>query len=319
MNASAYHHTFLMAHAYVQASISVIPIRVDGSKAPAISSWKRYQSTHPTIHELKPWFIKNHGIGLICGSISGMLEVLDFDEDAEETFDHWWSQLDPAIQEKLTVISTGGDGFHVPYRTEQVCGNEKIAMRTDGKVLIESRGEGGYIIGVGSPKEVHRSLKPYEQIQGSPLPQLPFLNLSERKALWDAAFSLDQRCREEVIYSYRSRLSRSIEINYTADTPWDRFDREASWESILRPAGWTSSDGIHWTRPGKTNGTSAKVVNASNGCEVLTVFSTNAQELAPAQGSHRTLGKFQTYTILHHRGDRSAAARQVLSFLNIRE
>ena len=316
MNFDACHQTFLKAYAYVKASISVIPIRVDGSKSPAITSWKSYQSNRPTIHELKPWFNRKHGIGLVCGSISGMMEVLDFDEDADEMFKLWWTQLDPTIQEKLTVVSTGGGGFHVPYRSEQVCGNEKIAMRSDGKVLIESRGEGGYIIGVGSPKEVHRSLKSYEQIQGTPLPQLPFLTLSERKALWDAAFSLDQRCREEVIHSYRSRLTRRMERFHTADTPWDRFDREASWDSILRPAGWTSRDGIHWTRPGKTNGTSAKVITASNGCEVLTVFSSNARELSPAQGSYRTLGKFQAYTILHHGGDRSAALSQIFGKFN---
>ena len=89
---------------FVGASFSVIPIRLDGSKAPAIPAWKQYQHRLPTQEELDAWFMRKQGIGLVCGSISGMLEVLDFDEDAEETFDLWWSQIDPAIQEKLTGL-----------------------------------------------------------------------------------------------------------------------------------------------------------------------------------------------------------------------
>jgi len=40
------------AKRYVDAGLSVIPVRADGSKAPAIGSWKQFQERRPTAEEL---------------------------------------------------------------------------------------------------------------------------------------------------------------------------------------------------------------------------------------------------------------------------
>ena len=51
------------------AGLSVLPIRADGTKAPAISSWKEYQSRIATPAELDVWFKANNvGLGLIAGA-----------------------------------------------------------------------------------------------------------------------------------------------------------------------------------------------------------------------------------------------------------
>lgn len=58
---------------------SVIPIRADGSKAPALESWKEYQQRLPTEMELQNWFVAGvNQIGVVTGKISG-LSVLDVD------------------------------------------------------------------------------------------------------------------------------------------------------------------------------------------------------------------------------------------------
>ena len=73
-----------------------------------------------------------------------------------------------------------------------------------------------------------------------------------------------------------------------------------SWDAIL--TGWTSRDGEHWTRPGKSFGVSARVVIADDGSELLTVFSGNAGPLSP-DGSYRILSKFNAWALLAFNGD----------------
>ena len=63
---------------FSEAALALIPLRVDGSKAPAISGWKSYQQEPPTEEQLRTWFggqHRNAGAALICGTVSGGLEV----------------------------------------------------------------------------------------------------------------------------------------------------------------------------------------------------------------------------------------------------
>ena len=76
----------------VRAGLSVIPVRADGSKGPAINSWKPLQTAIADCRQLKEWFSRKVGIAVITGKVSGNLEVLDFDDAV--AFDLW---LDTAI------------------------------------------------------------------------------------------------------------------------------------------------------------------------------------------------------------------------------
>jgi putative DNA primase/helicase len=49
---------------YAAAGISVIPVRLDGSKAPAAKSWTEYQERIATPEEIESWFERPFGIGL---------------------------------------------------------------------------------------------------------------------------------------------------------------------------------------------------------------------------------------------------------------
>ena len=294
-----------VAKEYRDAGLSVIPIKLGGPKSPAISSWTPYRERLATDAELDQWFARPHGIGLVCGFVSGRLEAIDFDDGS--LFEPW-RQLVKPIVERLVVVETGGGGWHVLYRCNEIGSNVKIACdpNREKQTLIETRGEGGYIVAEGSPCSVHTSGLPYVQYSGPYLPQVPTITAGERRELWKAARTFDKR-GEKFTRKLREKYTR-IAIAPSGDTHpiITAFNNRACWESILHPADWTSRDGHHWTRPGKQYGTSAKVVIADDGSELLTVFSGNAGPLSP-DGSHRTLSKFNAWVLLAFGGDNRAA------------
>src|SRR5579871_1366280 len=74
------------ARRYLAAGLSVIPIRPDGTKAPALPEWKTYQQRRPTPDECTDWWDNGEGIAVVGGKVSGNLEILDLDRpglDAE--------------------------------------------------------------------------------------------------------------------------------------------------------------------------------------------------------------------------------------------
>ena len=80
--------TNLLEHArQLSASgLSVIPIKADGTKAPAIK-WKGSQSRKPTPAQIRKWFKGNVGLAVVAGKLSGNLEILDFDDP--DSFSNW--------------------------------------------------------------------------------------------------------------------------------------------------------------------------------------------------------------------------------------
>jgi len=292
-----------LATEYRDAEISVIPLRLDGSKAPAVPRWKTYQTQIATDAELDQWFARPQGIGLVCGVISGGLEVIDFDDGS--LFKPWRQMVKPIV-EQLPVVETGGGGWHLLYRCEVISGNQKIAMSAKHETLIETRGEGGYIVGEGSPCSVHASGLPYVQYSGPYLPQVPTITVDERRELWKAARTFDQA---ETLKSFLPK-PKVEPRKHDGDTPWDDFNRRASWSEIL--VGWTQQSETEWTRPGKSHGTSATVRRTQgDDAEVLVVFSSNAGAVAPTNG-HKTLSKFEAFKQLQHNGDGKVAAKAVM-------
>ena len=83
--------TFEIATSYVDSGVSVVPLRLDGSKAPALPAGgvNEFKKRVATQEELAEWFSTDKGIGLLGGPVSGGLEVLDFDGDADRIFPAW--------------------------------------------------------------------------------------------------------------------------------------------------------------------------------------------------------------------------------------
>lgn len=174
---------------FLASGLCVIPLRLDGSKAPTVR-WKEYQTRLPSQGEIETWFTSSAGVAVVCGVVSGGLEILDFDIDAETIFPKWSKLVDPTLA-NLPVVKTPSGGYHVYYRCKSVCGNQKIAMLNDG-VLIESRGQGGYVTTILSPPKVHARHCEYVQVAGAALPEVPTITPKQRTALWNAALLFDR-------------------------------------------------------------------------------------------------------------------------------
>src|SRR5229473_8588118 len=58
--------------------LSVVPIRADGSKASSVF-WEWLQYERMRLENVPKVFQPHSGLALICGKVSGNLEVLDFD------------------------------------------------------------------------------------------------------------------------------------------------------------------------------------------------------------------------------------------------
>jgi len=298
-----------MALQYANAGISVVPIRNDGSKA-ATCSWKAFQERIPNPDKIRRVFRNGCGIAAITGRVSGFLEVIDFEADAP--FHEWLTLVEEqaaSLVPTLVIIQTPSGGHHVVYRCpDGIEGNQKLAMLTPSKVLIETRGEGGYVVTVGSPANCHPSGKQYSLIQGDLIPgsgehTIPVITADQRGLLLDAARTFDRGTKEKAISSLQSS---SLSSPAQQSRPGDLLNEHSTWNEILEPYDWKAvgrrGDETLWRRPGKDFGFSATTNFA--GSDLLFVFSTSTIFKA-----ERSYTKFVAFALLNHAGEFKTAAR----------
>lgn len=169
------------AQSYLAAGLCVLPANLT-AKRPAVVSWKAYQSRLAWDDEVSQWFSDGYhkAICLVTGAVSGNLEMLDFDSQAE-AFGRWRELVDeevPGLVARLVIERSQGLGMHVVYRFEGIVpGNTKLAEKLciapndapvvyKGKTykprkvgdhweyypgLVETRGEGGLFLCAPSP------------------------------------------------------------------------------------------------------------------------------------------------------------------------
>ena len=303
---------FDTASQYDAGGLSCIPVLADGSKKPR-GRWKAYQSRRPTFPELRECFDRPEptGIAIVCGNVSRNLEVIDVDDsDTATEFREVVERSAPGLLNRLPQVATPSGGLHVYLRSKgKIEGNQKLAQRADDdplasnkRTLIETRGEGGYVIAPGSHPNCHPSGREYRHVGGPPIEQAPTIAAGERDALMAVARSLNRRVRI-VNESKPARIGNGVR-------PGDDFNQRASWPEILNPCGWRSAGRIGnvelWRRPGKPAGSSATTGFCQNGnADLLYVFSSNA---APFEAGC-AYTKFAAYALLNHDGNFGGAAR----------
>ena len=290
--------------------LNVMPLRVDGSKAPAIK-WLPYQLDEVPYSLLWSYFrnrYRDYGIGVICGVTSGHLEILDF--DGPQLFEPWCQAAESILGDALydmPVIQTPKGGYHLYYRCDPVGGNTKLAYSADKQIQIETRGQGGQAVMAGSPPRTHPKSKPYRLISGD-FATIPKITESQRDRAFGVARSFDLSPPPEMTREQRLKEICGENIGAAGERPGDDFNsRGPSWEDLLSPHGWYLTrvvGGIgYWQRPGKTgDGFSATTGYCG---DLLYVFSTNA---APFEGG-KAYSKYAVYTYINHKGDWSQSAR----------
>ncbi len=281
--------------------ISVWPPRQDGTKAPD-GAWKSGQSALPTEQQVLAWYADGRtGVGWITGAVSGGLEVLDFDD--RSTWAEFCKLCGEAGLGGLLDKVAGGylentpNGAHLAYRCELIEGNQKIAQRADKKALIETRGEGGFVIVAPSHGAVN--LKGAYVLVSGGVATIATITPAERRVLFDVARIFDEL---PIIEHAPPRQVGD------GDRPGDAYNASASWDDVLAPHGWRRVSGRlgteSWCRPGKDFGISATTNHA--GSDLLYVFSTST-----AFESGRGYSKFSAYALLTHGGDFSAASKEL--------
>jgi putative DNA primase/helicase len=283
---------------------------MDGSKAP-VGEWGKFQMQPPSRREIESWYGPNTGVGLVCGKISGNLECLEFDDPAvyeaykELTQASGLGHLVERIETGYLEQSPSG-GIHWLFRCPEISGNTKLARRPNGdssvKVLIDTRGEGGYVIIAPSSGRVHPSGRPYVLLRGG-VDTIAAVTPEERRSLFELARTFD----------LMSKVRVEEGPNHSANIPkgrrGDDFNARADWDQILEPHGWRlvyKKNAVgYWRRPGKESGVSA--TTNWQGSELLYVFSTSTV-FEPERG----YSKFSAQALLDHSGDFKAAAEALV-------
>lgn len=325
------------AQDFAAHGFSVVPARADGTKAP-IGSWKAYQEQRASPEQINTWFTsEQHGFGVITGAVSGGLEMLEFEGRAvregyvqhlADAFDDHglgdlWRRLVNGYLE-----STPTQGLHILYRVDgELRGNTKLARRparddeltepergirerNPGKVfvrvLIETRGEGGYVVVAPSAGRTHPTGNAWTLLAGGPA-AVAAITEDERDAVHAIASLLDDMPTPAPPPAPPSAAPNGPQ---TAEgkRPGDEFNERADWRDILTPHGWTPvtgyGHGLAWRRPGKDRGISATTGTREG--DNLFVFSSSTEFEQETPYS-----KFGAYALLEHGGDHAAAAREL--------
>lgn len=312
------------ALAYCRAGLSVVPNTTDGDKRPDLPTWDEYKLRPATEAELRGWFgDKPRGIGLVCGRVSGGLELLDFDD--EQAGDDWSSMMAehyPDLLARLTRVRSPRPGLHVWYRVAgmDVPGSCTLARRPatpeelrdkprlKNRKLVETRGQGAQGVVPGGALAVHKTRRPYVHVGGPGFDALAVVTAAERDVMLSLARSLDRTPPEKVKPPRQPRPRPAG----GGDLPGDDFDRRADWHDLLTRNGWRflfERAGVgYWQRPDKDGpGHSATLgyCKAKDGTPLLRVFSSNADPFEDG----KAYGPFRFLVLAEHGGDYSAAAR----------
>ncbi len=120
------------------AGLSVVPVASDGSKRPAID-WKANTSARADDRTVGTWFngTSDHGVGVVCGAVSGNLEMLELEGRAAHHLPDLQSlAVDSGLGDLWATVTAGwvelspSGGIHFHYRVDgAVAGNTKLARR----------------------------------------------------------------------------------------------------------------------------------------------------------------------------------------------
>jgi len=290
------------AKEYLKAQLSVIPTKED--KLPALPTWKPYQSQRLKEEEVEDLFsrVNVKGLAIICGLISGGLEVIDVDTKHDTTgclWDELRSLIEdnlPELYKKLVIAQTRSGGYHIYYRCSSIAGNLKLSTKLNREVLIETRGEGGYVIAPPTPK--------YTYIQGEP-GNIPTITKEERDILFSIAKSFNEL--EEV----KPKVSTTLATTYSSTglSPFEDYNQRGNLVGLLESKGWKvvnqQGQKINLLRPGSTDSKTSG--NYHTGLKTLRVFSSST-EFNPDKGYSPS----QVFSLLECNGDNKLTYRRLL-------
>lgn len=252
-------------------NISVVPVRdrddyhngrTYAAKTP-YKEWKLYQTQIIERGELWNQMQDRNttAIAMVCGAVSGNLEVIDFDVKYKPGVDAVvlaaMRDLYPDIFAKLKLHRTPSGGAHLIYKIadHEVPPNTHLANRpaTDDEItntankkkyrtFIETRGTGGL---------------------ATVPPSLGYLQITNgniQTITWEERCSIIELCRayNEYAQEVKPYLPPKSEVNYYDENPFEHYNRTVDPVELLTEYNWTyvkrHGDYIWFTRPGGRRG-----------------------------------------------------------------
>jgi hypothetical protein len=289
---------------WAKKGFSVIPLKED--KTPNVKSWVEFQKKAITDFDSFDW---SNGIGLVCGEISGNILVIDVDSKYDLT-GTLYSELIELIEtskegilDRMQIHSTRKGGFHLIFACEsQPIGNKKLASRPANeeeravgdkvKVLLETRGEGGYIC-----------LPPMD---GYKIQKEGFGTLTDDEVdiILSCCRSFNQMQEKEPSYQKKSTDTDFI-IN-----PFEDYNRKGDCVAELKNHGWTvvfeKGGKVYLKRPGTTD--SRQSGNFSVEHNKFFVFSSSTEFT-----ENTAYSPVAVFCKLNHNDDWKACAKDLVS------
>jgi hypothetical protein len=323
------------------AGLCVVRAKADGSKRPD-GQWLQYQAQRPTRQQVVDWFEDGWpAMGTICGAVSGDLEMFELEgrfvgeigtkKFSEAMLAAGHGDLLARLRAGILAISPS-NGRHFLYRVNgSVDGNTKLAQRDATpeeldanpddryKTLIETRGEGGFVMLAPSHGTAHPTGKAWEISEGS-YATIPTITAEERAALFEVARSFHTANPAPIAPPKPTGKSISVQRHTGDIVQWfdatvDHAKQTIGMRDLLERYGWTyeytdrhGRDMLK--RPGKdTDGISGSINDSGR----LLVFSTSTGFVAySGPGTPTpTYDQIDVLAYYEHSGDRKAAARAV--------
>jgi replicative DNA helicase len=283
---------------YLSYNLSVIPATAE--KRPTME-WSRYKEERMTAEEVEKYFkAPDVRVAIITGAISQNLEVIDVDTKHDPT-GTLWDELSrllqdnlPEIYSSLVIAQTISGGYHLYYKAEQIQGNQKLAKRTNGEVLVETRGEGGLVVAPPS--------NGYTYLQGHPS-QIPIITQEQRELALAICKGFNQL--KATSASAPKSPSKPPRV-YNNTTSLEDFDQRGDTVELLVRRGWTvvkeEGDRIYLRRAGDTK--SEHSANYHKPSRALIVWSSSTEFEAEKPYSPSAV-----YNLLESAGDWTATAK----------
>lgn len=311
-----------IAKQYLSWGLSVLITTAD--KKPALTGWTDLQKTPLTPEEVEQLYnsetIRPHvenssgekvgirlfnasGIGIIAGKVSGGLEIIDVDTK-HDTTGSLGEDLKtlirdnlPELYPSLVIAQTQSGGYHIYYRCSSIEGNKKLASKQNKEVLVETRGEGGYVVAPPSPG--------YSYIQGDPS-NIPTITPSQRDLLFNISQSFNElpevKPPPKVAYP-------EAKYNPTRPSPFEDYNDRGDVVALLESNGWRvinhSGNRVNLLRPGETDSKTSGNYHVE--LRTLRVFSSST-DFNPDIAYNPS----QVFSLLECSGDNKLAYRRLL-------
>jgi hypothetical protein len=288
-------------------------------------SFKRsgYTQTLPG-NELDLLFDKSYGIAIIAGKVSKNLICIDVDLKYDIT-----GTLMPRLKDRLieaipdffqraVLQQTQSGGYHLIFRCDEhttIPGNKKLAMRNSTpdelaedrknntklsrseRVLIETRGEGGYFLVTPTPNYT---------LKKNSFDTIGIFTSDELDAVFATCRSFSETFYEETTIDIpKAKIVQQRASNEIS--PWDDYNNKTDGVDLLITYGWSSTGYINNTtvkllRPGKADSREHSAYYHTD-TNKLVVFSTSTPFDTEVGGRIPAYTPFAIYAVYEHNGD----------------